>query len=127
MKILLVDDTPIALKIGKILIEQVQNKCEVTCAENAEIAFEATKSTYFELIISDLCMPGMNGVEFAKTVKTTGNKSKESLIYICSSRNPSEIESEDLKLYCAGFLHKPLTHEHLKNIFNKMKMSQESN
>lgn len=47
-----------------------QNGYEAVSALNAEIAYDEMYKTTFDLIISDIMMPQIDGFEFAKTVRT---------------------------------------------------------
>ena len=47
-----------------------QNGYRATGALNAEDAFDAMYETVFDLIISDIMMPGVDGFEFAATVRS---------------------------------------------------------
>ncbi len=47
-----------------------QNGYEAISALNAEIAYDEMYKTTFDLIISDIMMPQIDGFEFAKTVRT---------------------------------------------------------
>jgi DNA-binding NtrC family response regulator len=67
-KILIVDDeTPIRKALRDILEYE---KYEVEEAENARKALEILEKQDFKVIISDLKMPGMSGMEFCETLLT---------------------------------------------------------
>lgn len=117
MNILLVDDTEISLTMAKTFIEMIRPECIIEFARTAEEAIELANNTDFKLIITDLCMPGLNGDQMAKTIKTSSLSSGEASIFICSSREPSASEQENIKLYSNGFLPKPLTASKLQDIF----------
>jgi len=68
-KILVVDDEPTVLKL---LHSQISKRFEVTTAENGEEALQILKREGpFAVILSDMRMPGMNGVELLGKVKET--------------------------------------------------------
>lgn len=47
-----------------------QNGYDATGCLNADDAYDAMYGTVFDLIISDIMMPGIDGFEFAKTVRS---------------------------------------------------------
>lgn len=71
-RILYVDDEPGLLEIGKLFLEQSgQFSVDVITSAPAALALLNTKN--YDAIISDYQMPGMDGIEFLKTVRTSGN------------------------------------------------------
>ena len=64
------DDKEICQLYSKVLIK---NGYQVTGAANGKEALEAMESNYFDLIISDIMMPGIDGFEFASTVRSLNN------------------------------------------------------
>ena len=62
-KILLVDDDPVFLEYVKILLK----KCDIICAANPVQALK--KLNDVKLVITDICMPQMNGINFIENLK----------------------------------------------------------
>jgi len=70
--ILYVDDEPGLLEIGKLFLEQSgQFSVDVITSAPAALALLNTKN--YDAIISDYQMPRMDGIEFLKAVRTSGN------------------------------------------------------
>ena len=67
IKILLVEDNVAALKALKMLL--MPYKLQVFEAENAEDAFELVKKERFDLIITDIGLPGMQGDELVAKIR----------------------------------------------------------
>ncbi len=67
-KILLVDDEPALLDVGKLFIERSGDISVDTAADGAE-ALEKLSSHYYDCIVSDYDMPGMNGIDLLKAVR----------------------------------------------------------
>ena len=72
-KILYVDDEPMLLELGKLFLERT-GQCYVDTVSSAPQALNQLDSEPYDAIISDYEMPGMNGIEFLKTVRTSGNQ-----------------------------------------------------
>jgi PAS domain S-box-containing protein len=70
--LLYVDDEPDLLEIGKIFLEQ-GGQFSVETVPSATAALDRLKSKPYDAIISDYQMPGMNGIELLKKVRTSGN------------------------------------------------------
>lgn len=68
LSILLVEDEPALLKTGKLSLEQLGHR--VLTARNAQDALQNLKQNgkTIDIVISDLVMPGMNGIELAREI-----------------------------------------------------------
>jgi two-component system aerobic respiration control sensor histidine kinase ArcB len=66
-KILLVEDSPIALKVLESIIKSAD--CRFTSATDGEQALALAKSNHFDLIITDIGLPGISGIELARYIR----------------------------------------------------------
>ena len=86
--ILLVDDNPQNLQVlGKLLQEE---KYEIEFAVNGESTLEWLKNRRFDLILLDLNMPGMNGFEVCKRIRSDNGMCGIPIIFLSAE---SERES----------------------------------
>ena len=67
-RILVIDDDPNVVRIVEKWLEN--DGCEVVSALNGEVGLERAKAEDFDLILSDLMLPGIGGVEVIKRLKT---------------------------------------------------------
>ncbi|MFO7870341.1 MAG: response regulator [Kiritimatiellia bacterium] len=67
MQLLLVDDDPIVLKVLSTLFKHAG--CEYATASSAKQALDICEQRLFGLVISDLNMPDMDGVELARQMR----------------------------------------------------------
>jgi two-component system competent response regulator ComA len=67
IKILLVDDHPSVMEGTKMLLEQ-EGDMKVSLAYSGEQAFELATTQQFDVMLFDLQMPDINGIELAKQV-----------------------------------------------------------
>lgn len=76
--LLLVEDNNIALRLLETLTNQ--HGCRFTSATNGEDALELAKHTDFDLIITDVGLPGISGIELTQAIreweKRVGKKSR---------------------------------------------------
>ena len=66
-KILIIDDEPDIRDLYKSYIEDLDYN--VTEAQNGQEAFELASKTTYDIYVTDILMPEMNGVEFMKVLK----------------------------------------------------------
>ncbi len=107
--ILIVDDN---VQIRNYLKRILTSKYHVTAAENAEMALSIVKNVQPDLIISDVVMGEMNGVEFCKNVKTDPDLKHIPVILLTGGT------SEDVKLKGAevgadDYITKPFDNDYL--------------
>lgn len=97
--ILLVDDSPFFRKFMKPVLVVANYK--VTTAENGLVALSILeqRAKDFDLVISDIDMPEMNGVEFLQ--KCRADKRFSSLPYIALTSHSEEDLGDDIKLFNA--------------------------
>ena len=88
IKLLIVDDTDYFREFLKTIFRHflgLDDKLENEEAENGEKALEKVFEFNPEIIITDLMMPVMNGIEFLNTLKKTDINYNDRLILICSA------------------------------------------
>ncbi|MBN2733376.1 MAG: response regulator [Methanomicrobiaceae archaeon] len=72
MNVLIVDDDEGILDITRIFLEKT-GRFNVTAENSAKAALGMLKSGEFDAVVSDYEMPEMNGIEFLKCVRNSGN------------------------------------------------------
>ncbi len=68
-KVLLAEDTPFFQNVERKYLESLG--CDITLAQNGKIALDYLNQTQFDLLISDLMMPEMDGLELIKNVRSS--------------------------------------------------------
>ncbi|MDR1792315.1 MAG: sigma-54 dependent transcriptional regulator [Bacteroidales bacterium] len=101
-KILVVDDEMPIRKALRDILEY--EKYEVDDADNAKKALEMLDKSDYQVIISDLKMPGMNGIEFCETLL----KSHDIPLIMITGIGDVETAVEALKKGAFDFIQKPL-------------------
>jgi DNA-binding response OmpR family regulator len=112
-KILVVDDeTRICHNVKKIL---AKNNFEVTQAQSAQEALDKMAKESFSLLISDIVMPGMNGLELLKTVKNEWPTTKAVMMTAYAS---TDTAVKAIQLGALDYIPKPFTPEELRKTVN---------
>ncbi len=103
LKILIIDDEKMLLKTLNMLL--TQEGFVVRSASDGNAAISMFESEHFDLVITDIRMPGMDGLEVARHIKRL-DKDVEVIILtgFCTSDNAEE--AFKIGVFC--FLTKPL-------------------
>ncbi|MBI5582879.1 MAG: response regulator [Deltaproteobacteria bacterium] len=108
--ILLVDDERAITDIGRRMLEKLGYEVETRNDPREALQFLRQDPRFFNLVITDLTMPGMSGLELASEVKKTAGSSK---IIISSGYQDWEVREQALERGVVAFLDKPLKFSHL--------------
>jgi len=100
------DDKFQRMSIEKALLENYF----VDTAENGVVAMEKVQQNQYDLIISDILMPEMNGYEFAQNVRSLLAYKKVPFLFLSSLYSPKEIAT-GLSTGADAYLVKPIRSE----------------
>lgn len=102
-KILIIDDDKIFSKILKDGLTQGANKHEVSVAHDGEEGLEKVKQDRPDLIVLDMMMPKIGGIEFLKKIKLF-NLTPQIPVIISSQLMDVEKISESVELGVKGYI-----------------------
>jgi len=108
MKILVVDDDKTTRKLLSLYLKGAG--FEVSTAENGLNAMEKLGSETFQLVLTDLNMPFMDGIEFIKTMKSNPGTSGIPALMITTESDEEEMRKAR-EAGADGYLTKPVTAE----------------
>jgi DNA-binding NtrC family response regulator len=104
MKILVVDDeAPIRDMVKKSLFQM--GGFDVEVAKNGLEAIEKIEKDVFDLVLTDLKMPGMDGLELLKTIKGTR---PEVMVILMTAYGSIETAVEAMKMGANDYITKPI-------------------
>lgn len=124
MKIMVVDDCQTTRKILGLYLKA--KGFDVVSAENGLDAIEKLASHEVNLIMSDLNMPFMDGIELVKTLKADPTTSHIPILMVTTEADPEE-KQKAMEAGASAYLVKPVTaeivalniREILKDMFKK--------
>lgn len=70
-RILVIDDDPMALATFELILRMEKGPGVVETARTAEAALLFTVGMNFDVIVSDIRMPGYDGIDFLREIKST--------------------------------------------------------
>ena len=100
-RVLIVDDEP---EITSILSDLFEGQYDCTTAGSAEQALMALGVNHYELVVSDITMPGMSGLEMLPHIK---GKSPNTVVVMISGMQTMESAIDALRLGAFDYVMKP--------------------
>ncbi|MFV0289744.1 MAG: response regulator [Mangrovibacterium sp.] len=112
LKVLIVDDSPINHKVVAFPLKSTFK--EITSAFNGEEGFEHFKATEADVILMDISMPIMDGIQCTQAIRTFEKENNRATPVIILAMTGNESD-EDIKEYLAagmnGCVGKPINKE----------------
>jgi len=102
-RILVVDDDAGVLEL---LSNTLREQARITTASTAEEAIECLQRIPYDIVITDLVMPGMSGIELLRRV---GKMQPEARVIIMSGESVPTAVAESLRHHAFTYLLKPFT------------------
>ena len=112
-KILIVDDSPSVLAILEDMLDELGY--EAATATNGKQACQLLETNRYDLIITDLTMPIMDGIAFVQTAKQMPNCKFVPIVMLSSVEDEAKI-AEAKQVGISTFLRKPVKEVQLKTI-----------
>lgn len=113
--ILLVEDQPIASAVAKSILQELQ--CDVEIAKDGETAIGLAMENYYDLIIMDIGLPGIDGYEVTKLIRSLLNSSNQKTFIVgLTGHIEKENEKRCFDIGMNMVLTKPLTRDTAFNI-----------
>ena len=109
-KILVVEDSPTQAAALAALLESADY--EVAVARSAEAALDKLGRGAFDLVISDVVMPGMSGYDLSRAIKESEDLRDTPIVLLTSLADPLDI-IRGLECGADNYLTKPYEAEHL--------------
>src|SRR5580704_3494552 len=103
--ILIVDDTPVNLKLTRILL--VNEGYKVMTAASAEEALELLRSYHPQLILADIQLPGIDGLELTRRIKQNQETSDITVVALTAFAMKGD-EQKAVDAGCDGYITKPI-------------------
>jgi CheY-like chemotaxis protein len=103
--ILIVDDTPVNLKLTRILL--AHEGYDVRTATSAEEALRVMESFHPRLVLADIQMPGMDGLEMTRRIKADP-RNRDVIVVALTALAMKGDEERAIEAGCDGYITKPI-------------------
>lgn len=113
-RILIVDDDLAVLEACRRILQQ--DSMLVTTAANAQDALDFIRDEEFDLVLTDLKMPGQDGLALAAAI----GKIRPGLPVLAMTGYMPETTAGQIEEFVAGFIPKPFTPDELLTVIRKV-------
>jgi DNA-binding NtrC family response regulator len=115
MKILVVDDEEGARELFNTILSD--EGYEVTLAVSGEDALSHMNGAVYDLVVTDIKMPGMDGLQLLQEIRKTGSKAD---VIMVTAYGEVESYLKAMSLGAAEYINKPIRIKELKRIVHKV-------
>lgn len=120
-KVLLVDDEMLTIMaVEKLLTQEGRQYTVVGTARNGKEALEVLEKTRADIALVDICMPGMDGIEFLQEVRRRDLRVK---VIVLSAHRNFEYAQQTLNYGACGYLLKPFSKEKIFEALDRVSVS----
>lgn len=121
IRVLLIDDDKIQLSLTAAMLKQ--HGIDAVCCEQLEELIEQLRTSVFDVLLTDIQMPAINGFDLVKLLRAS-NIPQAKTIPVIAVTARSEMDKAALREYgFAGCLHKPFTVKELLLTVNEGQLS----
>lgn len=113
-KVLVVDDNPINRKVAALQLERMG--CEVGLANHGKEALKAVQDAHFDLVLMDVRMPVLDGIEATERIRALGGRWLHLPIIALTADGFEETRQACLDAGMNDHLAKPFQAQDLRNI-----------
>lgn len=118
IKVLIIEDDPMVAEINMNYINKIKDFNIVGWSKNGEEAFKFIKEEEVDLLILDVYMPKVDGIELLKKLR---KEYKYVDVIFVTAAKESHIIDQGLKLGAVDYLIKPFTFDRMKLALEKYK------
>ena len=117
-RIIIAEDSSVIQNLTKKIL-QIQN-FEIVGVKNGIQVLEKLKDSHFDLILMDINMPQMNGIDCAKMIRSLPDETKAKIPIIAITGNAANYTMDDFKnVGIDDYLPKPLNFDNLVEMVKK--------
>ena len=115
IKLVIVDDAPFIREVVKNLAERIDVEVVGEASDGGE-AIDVVKSTHPDIVLMDLVMPNMNGVDSTRVIREAFPDIK---VIACSTLDEPIIRERAKEAGCQSYLLKPFSMEELFDVISQ--------
>lgn len=117
IRVLAVDDNPANLRLVSELLKEMHVK--VVTVDNGADAIRLSQTSHFDLILMDIQMPGMDGLEATKRLRSSESREERTPVVALTAHAANEQKSRFLLAGMDDYLTKPVSENELRHIIDR--------
>jgi len=121
LRILIAEDNPFNVIVTEDTLRSELKEVEIGKAENGRIAFEKVRDEEWDLVLMDIHMPEMSGLEATTAIRKLANQKSETLIVAMTASVLREETDSYIRHGMNGFVPKPFQVEQLLSEIRRLK------
>jgi CheY-like chemotaxis protein len=111
-KVLVAEDSSVIINLTKNVL--MFEKYQITAVKNGKQVLDKLKNEDFDLILMDINMPEMDGIECTKAIRSLDDPKKSTIPIIAITGNYKNFTLDDfIKAGLNDYVQKPLDYDHL--------------
>ena len=118
IRVLIVEDDPMVADLAAVYLEGIEGFCLEGRASSGEAALELLRDGEIDLVLLDMFMPGMTGMELLRIIKTSFFNTD--VIMITAAQNSDDILNA-LRMGVADYIVKPFTVERFRAALEQLR------
>jgi signal transduction histidine kinase/ActR/RegA family two-component response regulator len=115
--VLVVEDHLINQKLVGVLLGRMA--CQVSFCENGQLAVEEVRKTTFDLILMDVNMPVMDGLEATREIRSLAGPASQTPIVVVTADVMNEAREKSIAAGANDFISKPLQADRLREVVRR--------
>ena len=116
-RLLIVEDEPRQVRALVNIINQLKPEYEICTANNGQEALSLFSENLFDVVMTDIRMPNMNGIQLIESIKREGIQTR---IIILSGYGEFSYAQKAIRFGVTDYLVKPISKNDLLEILNKV-------
>jgi CheY-like chemotaxis protein len=108
-KILVVEDQPHNMQLIEQILEDIEEGIKLTQADTGEKALSAAKNNNFDLVLMDIALPDMDGMQLTRMLKS--NSQFKSTTFIAVTAYAMLNDEENFKQVFDDYISKPINED----------------
>lgn len=121
LKILLVEDSISAQQATSLMLTS-RLDCEVSVASSGEEALPMATDNMYDLILMDIGLPGINGIETTKVLKLLSGINCKTPVVAVTAHTDDHTRKQCKEVGMEAFLAKPFRYEELQIILEQIEL-----